>query len=160
MQSNIRNDVWDAGDMAVFRQIFLQMQTAYLGAIVGQQSERNNEKCILIPRQIMPMIAQVNEAGMQRFGKQLIYDRVGRRSRRRVATAGRGFVGPMRLSSGMIVPGSWEESPFAVTYVPGRPAAHVGRVPLTENWSQGGLTAAAKLYQNIQDGHQVVAHVV
>lgn len=58
------------------------------------------------------------------------------------------------------MPGSWEEYPFAVTHVPGLSGSHVGRVPLTENWSQGGLISAAKRIQNIKDGEAVGAYVI
>ena len=160
MQNNIRDDVWDAEDMAVFLRIFKQAENGFLVTARGRNAKSRGEKYILIPSQIMPMIAQVDLIGMQRFGNQLVYDRAGRRVRRRAATAGRGFVGPMNLGAGVIVPGSWEEYPFAVTYAPGRPGAHVGRVPLSENWSQGGLIAAAKYYQFIRDGETVGAYVV
>lgn len=160
MQDNIRDDIWDAEDMTIFLRIFRQLEGAFVGSPAGRNALSRGQKYILIPQQIMPMIAQVDAAGMTRFGNQLTYDRAGRRARRRAATAGRGFVGPMRIGSGVIVPGSWEEYPFAVTYAPNRPGAHVGRVPLTENWSQGGLIAAAKFSQSIVDGDAVVAHVV
>lgn len=160
MQGNMLNDLWEEEDMSVFRRIFLSSQAYFLGTANGQQAEESNQKYILIPSQIMPMVAQVDALGIGRFGNQLIYDRAGRHTRRRAATAGKGPAGLMTLRSGVVVPGSWEEYPFAVTYAQGQPGAQIGRVPLTENWSQGGLIAAAKYYQSITDGETVGAYVV
>lgn len=161
MQSNIRDDVWATDDMTVFRRIFRQAETAFLATALGRDTVSRGYKYILIPSQIMPMIAQVDYSGMAIYGQQLIYDRPGRLRRRRAALGGRGPAGMMSLSNGVRVPGSWEEYPFAVTYSQlRRGGSHVGRVPLTENWSQGGLIAAAKFAQRIVDGDQVFAHVI
>lgn len=160
MEANIRDDVWDAADMTVFARIFETARAQFRTTTTGIAATRQNHKLILIPQHLMPMIAQVDTVGMARFGQQLVYDRAGRLTRRRAATAGRGRAGWIALGNGVSVPGSWEEYPFAVTYAPGRPGSHIGRVPLAENWSQGGLIAAAKLIQNIVDGNQVHAYVV
>lgn len=160
MEANLRDDTWDEEDMIVFRGIFRQLETPFIASDAGKEAIANGRKYILIPQQILPMIAAVDTIGMQRYGNQLVYDRAGRAQRRRNAMTGRPRAGMLRLPSGVTTVGSWEEYPFAVTYAPGKPGAHLGRVPIIENWTQGGLISAAKYSQQIVDGNQVSAHVV
>lgn len=73
MRMNILNGTWDVEDMAVFRKIFQTLEAQFLGTDDGRLAEKQGQKYILIPKQIMPMIAQVDLVGIGKFGNQLVY---------------------------------------------------------------------------------------
>ena len=55
--------------------------------------------------------------------------------------------------------GSWEEYPFACL-AEGGAGAHVDKVPLPENWRQGGFIRAAAMIQGFTPNTPVSVYVV
>lgn len=58
-----------------------------------------------------------------------------------------------------MVRGSWEEYPFAATSA-ARAGFVVDRVPLRENWIQGGFIRAAGMVQGFHPGDSVGCYIV
>ena len=106
---------------------------------------QNNSKYILIVAEIMTFIARVDAAGIAQLGRALTWDPANARRPLRERTRGMGSANLQTLA-GAQRPLSWEEYPFAATYIPGHPtAAVVEAVPLYENWVQGGFIRAASM---------------
>lgn len=158
--AKMENEIYDGGDLAVFLRGFTEVRNSFLASPVSTTARENQWKYILIPSEIMPMIAQVDAAGMDTFGSVLEWDPDGAGSRRGAAMRGRSAAGAIQLPDGTSVRGSWEEYPFAVTRVPGMEGAYVDRVPLRENWIQGGFIRAASMAQNFERGMTVHCFIV
>ncbi len=108
----------------------------------------------------MPMIARVDTIGMAEYGDLLQWDPLNAASRRRAAIASRGRAGQTPDASGALVPGSWEEYPFAATRGLARQGSHVDRVPLFENWIQGGFIRAADMAQGFVAGDRILCVIM
>ncbi|HEY4252158.1 MAG TPA: NucA/NucB deoxyribonuclease domain-containing protein [Roseomonas sp.] len=150
-------DTYDAEDLAVFRGAFTQARATFLTTAQGLQAQRRNAKYILIPRQAMPTVAAVDTIGIGMFGNALIWSPAGAPARRRAAISSKGRAAPF----GNFL-GSWEEYPFAVTVSATAPGgqAYVDRVPLSENWIQGGFIRAAAMVQGFVNGDKVDCYIV
>ncbi|MBR0666304.1 hypothetical protein GXW71_18225 [Roseomonas hellenica] len=158
--AKMESEVYDSGDLAVFLRGFTEVRRSFVVSDAGRIARDNQWKYILIPSEIMPMIAQVDAVGMEIYGDILQWDPDGAGSRRSSAMRGRSGAGDIKLLDGTSVRGSWEEYPFAVTQVPGRTGAHVDRVPLRENWIQGGFIRAAAMAQGFQRGMTIRCFIV
>ena len=152
--------LYDAEDLAVFRTGYRETRAAFSGSTAGVEADRARQKVILIPSQAMPMIAVVDLQGIALHGRVLTWDPAGAPARRRAAISGRGPAGPITLADGTTVRGSWEEYPFAVTRGPRPIRAHTDRVPLIENWIQGGFITAANREQTFIPGDTVHVHIL
>jgi len=131
--NKMENDVYDAQDMAAFRMGYTEANLRFADTSAGVRARSQRRKYILIPAEVMPVIAAVDTIGIERFGNILTWDPAGGPARRAAATSGRGPAGPFAYDNNNVVRGSWEEYPFAATRGP-RPGAYVDRVPLRENW--------------------------
>ena len=151
---------YSAEDTTFFRGAFTQARTAFLATTVGIAAQRAGRKFILIPSQVMPAIALVDTYGVSRHGNVLRWDPVNATSRRQAVMRGRARAGTITGPSGQQVRGSWEEYPFATTVGLGAPGVHVDRVPLQENWIQGGFINAARVTQNFVPGDVVHAYIM
>jgi hypothetical protein len=151
---------YDEGDLAVFRRGFTETARSFLASAAGAAALQSRWKYILIPSEIMPMVAQVDAAGMEIYGNILQWDPAGAGARRGAAMRGRSSAAKVLMADGSYVRGSWEEYPFAVTQAPGMAGAHVGLVPLRENWIQGGFIRAAAIVQGFAPGDTVRCFIV
>ena len=151
---------YDAAAMAVFRGAFIEVQQRFLGLPIGLEARRNNWRYILIAADVMPNIARVDAAGIAELENALTWDPANARRRRRERTRGMGSAN-LAVRPGMPRPLSWEEYPFAATYIPANPAsAIVDAVPLYENWVQGGFIRAAAMIQDFEPGNTVYVFIV
>ena len=150
-------ETYDAEDLVVFRGAFTQARARFLASAQGLQAQRSNAKYILIPRQAMPTVATVDAIGIGMFGNALTWSPAGAPARRRAAISSKGRAAPFG-----VFPGSWEEYPFAVTTAATAPGgqAYVDRVPLSENWIQGGFIRAAAIVQSFMSGDKVDCYIV
>lgn len=155
----LEDETYDDNDMAVFRKGYTESSNEFRLTAAGIAAQRNNWKFILIPSEVMPMIAMVDTVGMERYGNVLKWDPANKAIRRQRATAGRPPAGPIVYTNGNTVRGSWEEYPFASTLAP-TPGAHVDRAPLRENWIQGGFIRAASMVQGFQHGETVRSYIL
>ena len=151
-------------DMAVFRRAFAGLQQSFLISAAGIDATRRGIKYILISRSLMPEIARVDERGMAIHGQAFTWSPEGAAARRRAATSGRGPAGLIRANPSVppflpLTIGSWEEYPFA-SLSEGGAGAHVDKVPISENWRQGGFIRAAAMIQRFTPSNPVSVHIV
>ena len=151
-------------DMAVFRRGFGTAQAKFFGTTFGDQVRRARTKHILIPRSAMPEVAKVDLKGAAIHGRDFTWLPTGARARRQAAIRGRGPAGPIPAQPGPftiagMTLGSWEEYPFACL-AEGGAGAHVDKVPLWENWRQGGFIRAAAMIQGFTPNTPVGVYVV
>jgi len=151
--SKLEAESYSADDLAVFMAAFTQARQAFAARADGAEAQRRGQKFILIPSEVMPMIADVDRRGVAEYGAALRWDPAGGPVRRQAALRGRGAAGPVRVG-GASVRGSWEEYPFASTSA-ARTGFLVDRVPLRENWIQGGFIRAASMVQGFHPGDAV-----
>ena len=151
--------VYDTEDMTVFRKGYSETVRAFTTTIIGRQIISSKKKFILIPREVMPIIASVDAYGMGIYGNTLTWDPANKTIRRRDALSGLKAAGNFVYVNGDTVRGSWEEYPFASTRGP-RPGSHVDRVPLRENWIQGGFIRAASMVQFFKHGDSVLVFIL
>lgn len=105
----------------------------------------------------MPNVIRVDAQGQIEHGSVHIWDLATARSRRADAIRGRGRatrIGDLLVGD----PQSFEEYPPAA-FQRTQPAT-VGRVPLRENFIQGGLIRAASMLQKFQPGDRVMIVIV
>ena len=141
----LENEVYDAEDLNVFKSSFKEIQRYFVEETeIGVAAARNGQRYILIPSQIMPAIASVDQVGVEIYGNVLYWDPAGASGRRAAVRRGRRPAREHRTPGGPRL--SWEEYPFAVTRGP-RPGVHVDLVPIVENWTQGGFIRAADAIQ-------------
>lgn len=157
--TKLEEEQYSANDLAVFRRGFSEANRQFLVQAAGVAATANRWKYILIPSEIMPVVAGVDLRGIERLGNILQWEPAGANARRRGATAGRGSAGVYHYSDGTFVRGSWEEYPFAVTTSLIAGPAQVEQVPLRENWVQGGFIRAASLSQGFVPGDTVRCYV-
>ena len=156
--TKLETETYTAEALIVFRAAFNEARQECVDSKVGREAEEREEKYILIPAEIMPMIAAVDLRGMAEFGASLRWNPTGKNARRQAAMRGRPPAGPILVGSDL-VRGSWEEYPFASTYA-ARAGAHVERVPLRENWVQGGFIRAASMVQRFQEHEAVTCFII
>jgi hypothetical protein len=157
--NKLENGVYDAQDMETFRIGYTEANLRFADTSTGVRARSQRRKYILIPAEVMPVIAAVDTVGIEHYGNILTWDPSGGPARRAAATNGRGSAGPFTYTNGNVVRGSWEEYPFAVTRGP-RPGAHVDRVPLRENWIQGGFIRAAAMVQQFRPEDTVYVYIL
>ena len=154
----LENEIYDAHDMAVFRQGFTEARVYFLTQTDrGFEAQRNNWNYILVPSQVMPRIAEVDSIGIEIHGEHLVWDPMGAAVRRRQATSGRQPARAFRTPDGPRL--SWEEYPFAATRGLA-PGVYIDLAPLRENWIQGGFIRAAAMLQNFRPNDSVRAIVL
>jgi hypothetical protein len=157
--NKLENGIYDGADLAVFRMGFTQARGRFLLTAAGIAATQARSKYILIPSEVMPNIAQVDSIGIEMFGYSLTWDPAGAKARRAQALRGRGTAGPIIVPGRSWLRGSWEEYPFASTYAP-KPGAYVSRVPLREQWIQGGFITAAAIVQLFQVNDNVLCYIL
>lgn len=157
--NKLENGIYDAADLAMFRVGFTMARQQFLTTAAGAAAQQAGSKYILIPSEVMPTVGQVDMIGITQFGNSLTWDPAGAKWRRALAMRGRGTAGPLILPNGTSLRGSWEEYPFAATYAP-KPGAYVDRVPLREQWIQGGFITAAAIVQAFRVNDNVLAYVL
>lgn len=150
---------YDANDMAVFRMGYTEAARVFALTPAGQAARRAGHKYILIPSEVMPMVAAVDAVGMGTYGNTLTWDPANKATRRYQAIGNLGRAGAIVYTNGNTVRGSWEEYPFASTLAP-LPGAHVDRVPLRENWIQGGFIRAAAVVQRFRPSDTVLSFIL
>lgn len=156
----LENEIYDDDDMRVFRRGYTESAASFADTIQGTQAADNEWRFILIPSEVMPMIAAVDTVGIQNHGNVLRWDPENKVTRRRQTTSGLPPAGPIAYSNGNTVRGSWEEYPFASTLGLGVPGVHVDRAPLRENWIQGGFIRAAAMVQRFSVGDTVRSYIL
>ncbi len=156
--SRLEAESYTADDLAVFMAAFTQARQAFATRADGIEAQRRGQKYILIPSEVMPMIADVDRRGMAQFGASLRWDPANGPLRRQAALRGRAPAGQLRVGTSL-VRGSWEEYPFASTSA-AREGFLVDRVPLRENWIQGGFIRAASIVQAFRDGDAVTCFIL
>jgi hypothetical protein len=156
--AKLEAESYSADDIAVFMAAFTQARQAFATRADGIEAQRRGQKYILIPSEVMPMIAEVDRRGMAQFGASLRWDPANGPSRRQAALRGRAPAGEVRVGTSL-VRGSWEEYPFASTSA-ARAGFLVDRVPLRENWIQGGFIRAASIVQSFRDGDAVTCFIL
>lgn len=147
-------ETYDEADMAVFRIGYTEASRVFERTADGLEAAQNGWKFILIPSEVMPMVAAVDAVGMATYGNVLQWDPANKAARRYKATRGLPPAGPIAYQDGSTLRGSWEEYPFASTWS-SIPGAHIDRVPLRENWIQGGFIRAAASVQGFEAGETV-----
>src|SRR5258708_6478044 len=157
--NKLENGIYDAADLAMFRVGFTMARQQFLTTAAGAAAQQAGSKYILIPSEVMPTVAQVDMIGITQFSNSLTWDPAGAKGRRTQAMRGRGTAGPLILPNGTSLRGSWEEYPFAATYA-AKPGAYVDRVPLREQWIQGGFITAAAIVQAFRVNDNVLAYVL
>lgn len=151
-------ETYTADDLAVFRGAFSEARATFRERADGVEAEQRGQKYILIAAEVMPMIAAVDRRGMAEFGANLRWDPANGQTRRQAALRGRPPAGQVMVGTTM-VRGSWEEYPFAATSA-ARAGFVVDRVPLRENWIQGGFIRAAGMVQGFHPGDSVGCYIV
>ncbi|UWP94038.1 hypothetical protein K3X13_15275 (plasmid) [Aliiroseovarius crassostreae] len=149
------------------RTSFREMKLAFIDTAAGQEATRNNQKYILIPEAVIPDIAAADARGMaDGHGNVLTWDPRGTldgqnsAARRRAALSGQSYpVGSYVTLDNQLRPSSYEEYPFAAT-LQGGAGAHVEKVPLWQQFVQGGLIRGACAVQNCQAGDTVHVYIV
>jgi hypothetical protein len=157
--NKLENGIYDGEDLAVFRLGFTMARQQFLTTAAGIAATQAGSKYILIPSEVLPTVSQVDMIGITQFGNSLTWDPAGAKTRRAQAMRGRGTAGPIVVPNGGSLRGSWEEYPFAVTYAP-KPGAYVDRVPLREQWIQGGFITAAAIVQAFRVNDNVLCYVL
>ena len=155
----LENDIYDEKDMEVFRMGYTEASRRFADTRAGVIASEANRKYILIPAEVMPVIAAVDTIGMEQYVNVVTWDPANGPSRRTAVTSGRGPAGPFTYSNGNVVRGSWEEYPFAATRGP-IAGAYVDRAPLRENWIQGGFIRAAAMVQSFTPGDTIFVYIL
>lgn len=155
----IENEIYDEQDIATFKIGYTEANLHFVDTAAGVRARAEKRKYILIPAEVMPVIAAIDTIGMEQFGNVLTWDPAGGSARRTLAMVGRGLAGAFTYNNGNIVRGSWEEYPFAVTRGP-IPGAYVDRAPLRENWIQGGFIRAAAIVQQFKPGDTIFVYIL
>jgi hypothetical protein len=139
---------------------FRETERSFRVSAASDEVRRLQRGYILIARQAMPLIADIDAEGIRRHGRILQWDPANARSRRRMATGRLGRVGLIPDMNRRLVPGSWEEYPFAATVSVQGPGSYVDKAPLHENWIQGGFIRAASIVQNFSQNDIIECHIV
>ena len=156
--AKLEAETYTPEDIAFFRGAFSEARDRFLTSEDGLAAQRRGQKYILIPSEVMPMIAEVDRRGMAQFGASLRWDPANGPTRRQAALRGRPPAGQVRVGTSL-VRGSWEEYPFAATSA-ARTGFLVDRVPLRENWIQGGFIRAASMVQAFRGGDAVTCFIL
>jgi hypothetical protein len=156
--SRLEAETYTADDLAVFMAAFTQARQAFATRADGIEAQRRGQEYILILSEVMPMIAEVDGRGLAQFGASLRWDPANGPSRRQAALRGREPAGQICVGTSL-VRGSWEEYPFASTSA-ARAGFLVDRVPLRENWIQGGFIGAASIVQAFREGDAVPCFIL
>ena len=157
--NKLENGIYDAADLAMFRVGFTMARQQFLATAAGAAAQQAGSKYILIPSEVMPTVAQVDMIGITQFSNSLTWEPDRREGASGARVAWAWDRRPLILPNGTSLRGSWEEYPFAATYA-AKPGAYVDRVPLREQWIQGGFITAAAIVQAFRVNDSVLAYVL